>query len=468
MLMPYLGALEAWLYAPIVALFGTGPHALRLPTLALGAATIALFAWLTKRWAGPQAARLTAWLLATDPTYLWTARCDWGPVTLQRFLSVAGCALVWSWWRSGRQSHLFYGFALFGLGVFDKLTFQWVLLAYAFAVAVTLRRQVLEKLRPAAGGVALAGLLLGAAPYLAYRLQAPTPGLDLAIETEPGRYLQKWGMLLQALDGTVARGFMLASTAPQPGPSRGLLDDALEAAFGPELSQGTAGSLLPWALLAALAALPWTRDPSTRFAAAFSPAGVLLMAPVRDAGAVHHISLLWPYPQLLVGASLAWWAARRRRLSQGLFAVFVASNLVTIASLYRDAARLGGGPHWSEAAYALADDLRHRNPRFAVSLDWGVDNPQRFLLAHDPPVQPLAFPWDWADRGTVEKLQAELRAGGVVFVGRADGADSLYPETRDSARTAAAEAGFRLDLARVIHDRQGRAVFHVLEPRPLE
>jgi hypothetical protein len=471
MLMPYLGALKGWLYEPVVAAFGTGPGALRWPVLCLGAATIVLFFGLLRRWAGESAATLTAWLLATDATLIWTTRCDWGPVTVQRFLSVAGCGLVWSWSQRGGAWRLFGGFFLFGLGLFDKLTFHWVLIGYAAAVAAVLGRRALEDLKPAAVALAFAGFLLGASPYLAYRAAAGSQLPPLEWETEPARYQQKWWMLGKTLDGTVARGFMTASSAPAPGPSRGALDDALEAAFGPELREGSAASLLPWAALASLLVLPWTRHASARFAAVFCLAGLAAMAPVRDAGSVHHQALLAPYPQLLVGATLAWAAAsgpRRRVGALSVFAVILASNLITLGSLYRDALRLGGKADWTEASYDLAAYLEQRRPRLAVSLDWGIDNPQRFLLAHRPPVQPLAFPWDWADGGTVERLEQEMRRGGVVFLGRANPSERLHPESWTGAAEAAERAGVRLDLVRTIADRQGREVFQVFEAQPSE
>jgi hypothetical protein len=344
----------------------------------------------------------------------------------------------------------FVAFFLFGLGLFDKLTFHWLLIAYAAAAAVFGRR-FFAQVRPATAAVALAGLLLGAAPYIAYRLQSGPQGPTLEWETEPARYQQKWWMLRRTLEGTPARGFMIASTAPAS-----------------DLREGSAMSLLPWAILGAVLLLPWTREPSARFAAVFCGAALAAMAPIRDVGAIHHQALLLPYPQLLVGATLAWWAGKSRIARSAALATLAAvllSNLVTIGSLYRDVLRLGGSPDWSEAQYGLARYLEERRPRLAVSLDWGIDNPQRFLLAHDPPVQPLAFPWDWADRGTVERLEQEMRQGGVVFLGRAEPADRLHPESWEGALAAADRAGVRLKLARVIRDRQGRAVFDILEAR---
>ncbi|MCB1019271.1 MAG: hypothetical protein KDC27_05050 [Acidobacteria bacterium] len=265
-------------------------------------------------------------------------------------------------------------------------------------------------------------------------------------------------MLLKTFDGTAPRGFMIAWTAPAP-----------EGAPAP--AQGLASSLLPWAALAAVLLLPWTEDKAARFAAVFSLAALAQMLPVRDAGAVHHQALIWPYPQLLVGATVACYAARvgwPRRFALAAVSALLLSNAATLASLYRDAVRLGGTVAWSEAAYRLADDLAERRPSWTVSLDWGLDNPQRFLLAHDPPVQPLAFPWDWADQGTVEQLEQRMRQGGVLFLALADPAGRAYPQTRQAAEEAARRAGMELVRIREIADIQGRNVFEILEAQPVK
>src|SRR5262252_6835413 len=49
MVISYLGAFKAWLYQPIFRLFGTGVLALRLPTLLVGAGSVAMFFVLLDR-----------------------------------------------------------------------------------------------------------------------------------------------------------------------------------------------------------------------------------------------------------------------------------------------------------------------------------------------------------------------------------------------------------------------------------
>ena len=46
MLMPYMGALKAWLYAPILAIFRPTAYSIRIPVLLIGSITIWLFFYL--------------------------------------------------------------------------------------------------------------------------------------------------------------------------------------------------------------------------------------------------------------------------------------------------------------------------------------------------------------------------------------------------------------------------------------
>src|SRR5260370_31624470 len=94
MLMSYLGTLKAWLYAPIINVFGTGMPALRDPVLLAGVASVWLFYLFLRRIAGERAAVVGCGLLAVDSLYLLTIFFDLGPVALQHFLLIGGMLLV--------------------------------------------------------------------------------------------------------------------------------------------------------------------------------------------------------------------------------------------------------------------------------------------------------------------------------------------------------------------------------------
>ena len=147
MLMPYMGALKSWLYAPILAIFRPTAYSIRIPVLLIGSITIWLFFLFMRRTVGDWAALLGTALLATDPTFLLTTCFDWGPVALQHFLLVAGVLLLLTGGGIRSPSRLALAFFLFGLGLWDKVLFAWPLMALAVALTIVFPRPVAGALK---------------------------------------------------------------------------------------------------------------------------------------------------------------------------------------------------------------------------------------------------------------------------------------------------------------------------------
>jgi 4-amino-4-deoxy-L-arabinose transferase-like glycosyltransferase len=82
MLMEYIGALKALLYAPIFKLFGMSPATVCLPVILIGLITLLVTYAFVQRIFGRWVAVITLLLLATDPTFIFSNKLDWGPVSL--------------------------------------------------------------------------------------------------------------------------------------------------------------------------------------------------------------------------------------------------------------------------------------------------------------------------------------------------------------------------------------------------
>ena len=92
--MSYIGTLKAWLYRPIVSIFGTeswqsGCRCCWRAWPACGSSSCSCAAL-----PGERAAIIGCTLLAVDSSYLLTICFDWGPVALQHLLEVAGLLLL--------------------------------------------------------------------------------------------------------------------------------------------------------------------------------------------------------------------------------------------------------------------------------------------------------------------------------------------------------------------------------------
>ena len=150
MFMSYVGALKSWIYTPIFALWKPSPATLRVPVILISALTI----WIFYRWllriASRRAALIGCVLLSTDTIFLMTSYFDWGPVVLQHFLSVSGAFFVVRFHQTRQLWFLAAGFFQFGLGMWDKAVFIWILCGMAVAAVVVFPKEVWRCLAPAA------------------------------------------------------------------------------------------------------------------------------------------------------------------------------------------------------------------------------------------------------------------------------------------------------------------------------
>src|SRR6266852_4358670 len=98
--------------------------------------------------------------------FILTTCFDWGPVALQHVLLVADLLLVLKFAVSANPLALFCGFCCFGLGMWDKALFIWMLGGVVVAGLVVFHREVGSRLTWRNVGLAAAGFCVGALPLL--------------------------------------------------------------------------------------------------------------------------------------------------------------------------------------------------------------------------------------------------------------------------------------------------------------
>ena len=147
MLISYLGALKTWFYKGVFLFAPPRPIVLRLPMLLFAAASLWLFFELLDRTIGRRAAWIGTLLLATDTSYLLLNTADYGPVTLQFVFKLAALVLLVRFHQNGTtRSDLAWAFFLFGLGMWDKAIFAWVLFGLAIAAVAVFPRELRKHL----------------------------------------------------------------------------------------------------------------------------------------------------------------------------------------------------------------------------------------------------------------------------------------------------------------------------------
>jgi 4-amino-4-deoxy-L-arabinose transferase-like glycosyltransferase len=456
-LMPYIGALKAWLYTPVFWVVDPSPAALRLPMVLLTSLAL-LFAFEgVRRLADLPAAVATTVLLAADASLFWFTRDDVGPTAIGFFLKCTALLAVALLVRTGRTRWAVVLVLVVGAGVFNKLNFIWIVNAailVALPFAVRNRRWLAEH--------------RGATSVLAVGLPAVYAGFvwwSLTID-------------LAAQQGGLSTLEIVEKNLPllERGTSSVLTGSAFEQLAA---GQGTPG----WALgitlaVLSVAAIPLAlRGPGRAPAVAALTALWLLIVPqalVTDQATApwHYLEI---YPFLHVG--LAWtltmpWRmqTRARPWLIGATIVIAAAGVFQVARTASTMRHLAGGsqtPIWSPEIYALSDAVDRRSGSVIVT-DWGIANQ---LIAFDEGpgfrIHEEAFAAEGANdrNGRFALAQRAFAAPGPVYVVTRGPETVVFPSAR--ANTIAT-FGRRLRNEATFRDETGRVMFQLwrLDTRP--
>jgi hypothetical protein len=393
MTQPYMGALKSQLLIPLFALAEPDVATLRLATLAVALAGLACAMAATALAFDAAAALMLGLLLATDPSFLFTARHDWGSFALGLLLRSAAALALLSGWRARSWPRCFAGGLCAGLAVYNKID-AGVAIAAAAAAWLLVLPQPWHALRERRAAVfaAGAGLLLGAVTMLwrALPALALTRVAVRASASATGEWSEKWSALAATLDGSYFVRLMRAG---------GTFTDM--AAI-----EGAPATPFPWLLAAAWVGLAiwlvverrrgrhWPAHGFVVLAALFTLAAILLTP---RAVRIHHFLNAWPLPQLVVAVALRelWRRATPRVAARAAvvlaLAIAVAGALRAHHLTLAEMRATGGKGLWSDALTPLA-------PSFAgvrvVSLDWGFAGPLRFTDARLDVEEPI-----WRLRG---------------------------------------------------------------------
>jgi hypothetical protein len=370
----YLGALKCWMLMPAFAIFGSSVDVLRASNLFWQLIALLLLMLATRRWLGPVASMVTGILLMFDPTFFFLSTLDWGAV-VPSFVCRCACfyfAIRWKDFRKARDAFLVGLFA--GLGFFNKADFAVFLAGTGLAAFVCYRRQLFAAIKRHSPSVALAclGFAIGGSPML---LKIPRM-LMLTISgphpNAPGELGIKLKTLLSMYDGTHFYRLMNVG---------GVFERMYDGAAGPRAAIGIA-------LMLAILAFAFVFDRNLAkarrivfliVAAILITLGVFLLP---DAVRIHHAVLVFPLPQLIIGAviGLIWNSGRLQRTISLVAVILVClSGLRSIAATQKLIQDTGGRGRWSETLNQFCRETRDRTDLTIVSLDWGFNEQLAFL-----------------------------------------------------------------------------------------
>ena len=374
LLMPYLGALKAWAWAPIFRVFGVSALTIRLPAVLLAALTLLIFYVAMRDTLGRLCAATVVWIMAVDPANLFPSRLDWGPTVLMHFFQAAILAL----WFSNREKAEPWKPALilicFALGFFDKFNFIWIVSSFVVGVLLCYPDsiRVLWRLCPRfIRWLAVILILIGL--FATLYLILPLLLHFQPIKTDIGLPLM-WASLLNTLSGQAVAGFIF-------GDAKGIIPVAT---FWLIISD----FYLALACVFSPASTPRARE-NRKHGFFCLLIGFLIFVQIAitpQAGDPHHYLMIFPLP-LLAFAFLA----------KSLYAQLATRNLQRFAVLLLGGAavclffinvnntavylsRLRWDSHytarWSPEIYSLSQYINEHGSevRAVISADWGLHN----------------------------------------------------------------------------------------------
>ncbi len=459
MLIAYIGTLKTLLCWPILRFCAPSPFTIRLPMVVVGSATILLFFLLADSLAGRAAAALAAVLLATDPTFLLTDTFDWGPVALEHLLLVGGCLAM-----ASRRSTL--GCFLFGLALWNKATFVWALSGLAAAALVAYWPQCSRRLRDRRFVIRCAlAFLAGALPLLLFNLHRTGATLHSTKGISTEEVGLKFHELRGAADGSGLFGYLASEDGTTPQPKFPSSRSGRIALWLRDHLGEFHSSLFPYAIVLAILAAPlWWRSPARRaglFAIVFCIVTFLGMAVTRGAGiGIHHTSLLWPLPQLLVGVALS--ALRPRWIAGVMAAAFVIANLLVINQYLVQLDRNGAEGTFTDAIYPLSNALPHSANDTVYIADWGMYETLEYLHQGRLPLHysPSLLVSERPTAVQLHAIAAMIADPDGLFVTHVAERE-IFKGVRDRIQAAAASAGYSKHVIQTISDSNGRPVFEL-------
>ena len=429
-MLTYLGPVKTYILALAFWLFGASIEVTRATTLSVGFLGVCFTYMFARQVVGPGAANVAAVLVGSDPSFLLSARDDWGPIIIGFALKMLGLYFVTRWWKSPRAlvPPVLAGFC-FGLGLSHKADFAWFLLA-AVPVGVVFF-QLHRRLLSARGGLAVLGFLFGASPLLYFNALTNwstwtragsvfSSGLGPFLASGPifGGLLayfapfasHRWSILRTVLDGQSVIGFIV-------GVSRSNLWNLLTG-----LKLESEFALFDSAIILSVVWF-FTRNGTRylRLVAALVATIVGILAQILvtpSAGGPHHLIAIYPFPQLAiaVGASVLMsntsgpvvaakgitrsWIAQAtlaKQFTLGLpglrlllsipLALVLVVNVYQLAYFRSSLVRTGGNLYWSDAIDRAASYIQQLPPSdYAQTLDWGLRDQLIMLLGPRHPV----------------------------------------------------------------------------------
>lgn len=459
MMLDHIGATSVYTSAVGFALFGISVETLRLAQLFIGWIALVLLWLLARCWAGDRIANAAVLLAATAPAMVWWSRFGANYTVPLLPLALGMLLALTHAWRSRSTASAVLTAFLFGAGVMTKILFVW-LLAPLVVTAIIHRHAFIERLRswPHRRNLALMlpALLLGAAPFIAHNLAAG--GATFRFILGNASQTRLYGhdnlafganLIFVVTDFLRAIGGDIRASEAWAGPPAGALAFAFAVVTGIFLRarRSVSGPAFTLLVLTPLTVLPLSTISTSSIGSTY-------------------VFVIMPLAWLLI----AWTIIKISppRLTTLAVAVLIAMNLVGNVVVHSFFARTGGRGHWSDAIYALADDLkRDYADRPIIAMDWGFRrNVNLLTLDAVEPAERFGYT-PQPDAQFLDVAAVLLRDPSTVYLFHGPQA-TLFHDRLDALQRAATMQYKSLDLQHTYFGRDGEPAIQLYTAQAIQ
>jgi hypothetical protein len=512
MTQDYIGALNTYAALPFIAWLGPTPAALRLMSILVGSITLGLTYLLTQqlssqRWVGLSAALL----LAVDPTFIFWSRQG---IFVTAITAPIGLAATLCWLRrgcGGSPGWTIAGAFLFGLGLYAKLLFVWLMTALVGAFILLnlshwLNREMwrigfdLLNKRTIEIVTAMGAFLLGSWPLIAYNIQTGGTFLNVSQNAATSYYgvnnLAFGPNLLERLRqfGVVLNGshlWYLGQVISNPMPV---------IIFMVILLLLVAGTVLhPVSIATQLALFP------------FLVIGLVILASTATVSAlwITHFAVLMPWPAIALALGGWWlvskgpetgdrrlgmhsritnlrakppsgklqseaspWDASERSLPLGRFTLHASrltlliglglltiTNLISVIRYHQSLSESGGLGSHSDAIYELSDWLAGHPDSPVAAMDWGLAAPVTYLTnGQVTPTEVFGYIWA-SDAELTPRLKQFIAQPATLYLWRSP--DEIIFDRSPEFKALYRPLNLEETIEAAFYERSGRPILGV-------
>ncbi len=466
MLMTYVGSVQTFLYVPVFFIFGHSIEVVRIVPILIAVAALWFGYFFFRNAFDRTAGAIMLLLTVTDPGFVFFTGRDFGPPALALLCKMAGLYFFLRWWRTSRPLYLPLASFIFGVGVYHKADFLWIIMATAVAATMFYFGELRKRLSLRAVLFAAGAFCIGAAPFLAMNIL--TLGATFALFRQNQPLADQLSAFVGGIGTRAVQTFeMMNGTS------------SYRLFMGEHPSLSTMQELiLPVFVVAGMIALAViasrnVRAQGSRKALFIVSSGVfvfLLTAKSPTALMDHHLMALYP---LFQGISAAGWSSLLSQFRGTLKTAFVTcilvfvlaagiTGIVTVYQTYGALEQTGGRGYWSDAIYDLTTYLE-KEQRPVAAMNWGFT--ANLITLGNGTLTVHRVYKEFFDRGYESTVVTPFIDAETFYLFQ-NPTVPAYASAFRAFQDAAALKGFVLELQTAFHERDGREVYRVFKLRP--